>query len=70
LQCRLFEVDSYLCWGTPNDLQTFKYWQSCFHKWATHPYYLALDGRIPKEQIAPLEARYEATIPALPSVFE
>lgn len=69
LQCRLFEVDSYLCWGTPNDLRTFEYWQSCFHKWASHPYSLALDGRIPREQAGLLEARYAATIPALPGAF-
>ena len=25
LRCHLFEVDSYLCWGTPNDLRTFEY---------------------------------------------
>lgn len=67
LNCRLFEVDSYLCWGTPNDLRTFEYWQSCFHKWGNHPYRLELDGRIPREQVAILEAKYQATIPALPS---
>jgi hypothetical protein len=66
LQCRLFEVDSYLCWGTPNDLRTFEYWQSCFHKWGSHPYRLDLDSRIPKEQIDQLEAKYQAAIPALP----
>jgi NDP-sugar pyrophosphorylase family protein len=69
LQCRLFEVDSYLCWGTPNELRTFEYWQSCFHKWASHPYCLALDRRIPKDQIGPLEARYEATIPVRPDTL-
>ena len=69
LQCRLFEVDSYLCWGTPNDLRTFEYWQSCFHKWVSHPYRLTLDGRIPREQVGPLEARCQATIPALPSAL-
>lgn len=69
LQCRLFEVDSYLCWGTPNDLRTFEYWQSCFHKWNNHPYRLSLDKRVPSEQIAALEARYEATIPALPGAL-
>ena len=36
--CRIFEVDHYLCWGTPIELKAFKYWQSCFHKWSTHPY--------------------------------
>jgi NDP-sugar pyrophosphorylase family protein/putative flippase GtrA len=46
LHCRLFEVDSYLSWGTPNDLRTFEYWQSCFHKWNAHPYRLELDKRV------------------------
>lgn len=69
LKCRLFEVDSYLCWGTPNDLRTFEYWQSCFHKWVSHPYRLTLDGRIPREQVGTLEARYQATIPALPGAL-
>ena len=67
LNCRLFEVDSYLCWGTPNDLRTFEYWQSCLHKWASHPYHLTLDDHIPQEQVEILEAKYAATIPALPS---
>jgi hypothetical protein len=69
LNCRLFEADSYLCWGTPNDLRTFEYWQSCFHKWVSHPYRLNLDGRIPREQVGPLETRCLATIPALPGAL-
>lgn len=36
--CRVLDVQHYLCWGTPNDLKTFEYWQSCFHKWGSHPY--------------------------------
>ena len=36
--CRLFFVENYICWGTPNDLKTFEYWQSCFHKWPIHKY--------------------------------
>lgn len=66
LRCRLFEVDSYLSWGTPNDLRTFEYWQSCFHKWEGHPYRLDLDARIPPAGRAMLEERYRATIPAIP----
>ena len=46
LNCKLFEVDKYICWGTPNDLKTFEYWQSCFHKWSSHPYCLELDKNI------------------------
>ncbi len=33
-----FQVDFYLCWGTPNELMTFKYWQSCFDKFESHIY--------------------------------
>lgn len=69
LNCRLFEVDTYLCWGSPNDLRTFEYWQSCFHKWSNHPYRVELDGRIPKEQISRLEARYQTAIPPLPGAL-
>ena len=70
LKCHLFEVDSYLCWGTPNDLRTFEYWQSCFHKWSGHSYRLELDRRIPKEQIENLETQYQAVIPDLPKCLQ
>lgn len=66
LNCVLFEVDSFLSWGTPNDLRTFEYWQSSFHKWAGHPYRLESDGRIPGDSIDELKERYLATIPELP----
>ena len=38
LRCVVFDIDHYICWGTPNDLRTFEYWQNCFHKWKSHPY--------------------------------
>jgi NDP-sugar pyrophosphorylase family protein len=38
LRCFIFEIDQYICWGTPNDLRTFEYWQSCFDGWDGHPY--------------------------------
>ena len=66
LRCRLFEVDSFLSWGTPNDLRTFEYWQSCFHKWVGHPYRLERDRRVPADAVAPMEKRYQAIIPNLP----
>jgi hypothetical protein len=67
LDCRLFAVDHYLCWGTPNDLKTFEYWQSCFSQWAGHPYRLDRDHRVPAEAVAALEARYRAEPPSLPA---
>lgn len=63
LRCHLFEVDNFLSWGTPNDLRTFEYWQSCFHKWSGHPYRLAQDGRIPSSAVSELEERYRAIVP-------
>jgi NDP-sugar pyrophosphorylase family protein len=69
LNCQLFTVDSYLCWGTPNELRTFEYWQSCFHKWQSHPYYLSLDQRIPHEQVTTLAAKYHAMTPGLPGAM-
>jgi bifunctional N-acetylglucosamine-1-phosphate-uridyltransferase/glucosamine-1-phosphate-acetyltransferase GlmU-like protein len=33
-----FEVDEYICWGTPNDLNIYKYWQTFFDKVNWHPY--------------------------------
>ncbi len=43
LRCVLFEIDYYICWGTPNDLRTFEYWQSCFNGWKSHPYLMQKD---------------------------
>jgi len=66
LRCHLFEVDSFLSWGTPDDLRTFEYWQSCFHKWAGHPYTLEQDARIPLAAVSDLAQRYRSTVPPLP----
>jgi NDP-sugar pyrophosphorylase family protein len=54
----MFEVDRYICWGTPNDLKTFEYWQSCFHKWNSHTYKLDLDPNISKKSIMRLKDKY------------
>lgn len=70
MRCHLFEVDSYLCWGTPNELRSFEYWQSCFHKWSGHPYRLELDLRIPRNQIHALENNYQTLVPTqLPKII-
>lgn len=66
MRCQLFEVDSYLSWGTPNDLRTYEYWQSCFHKWDGHPYRLELDARVPADAVRVLDDKYRATIPSEP----
>lgn len=65
LRCYLFEVDSFLSWGTPNDLRTFEYWQSCFHKWNGHPYRLENDTRISTDALETLKNIYITTIPVI-----
>lgn len=30
LKVRVFEIDKYLCWGTPDDLKTYEYWRRFF----------------------------------------
>ncbi len=65
LNCKLFEVDHYISWGTPNDLRTFEYWQSCFHKWHSHSYQLQHDADMAKPAMTYLEDRYKKSIPQL-----
>ena len=43
LNVKVFEVDNYICWGTPDDYETYKYWQEFFHKCNWHPYHKELD---------------------------
>ena len=66
LSCKYFEVEHYLNWGTPNDLKTFQYWQSCFHKWPFHPYRLESDRRVAVDRLSSLEKTYRQTRPTLP----
>jgi hypothetical protein len=65
LHCRVFEVEHYLCWGTPDDLRTFEYWQSCFHKWHAHPYRLENDARVSAAARPALDERYRMRQPEL-----
>ena len=66
LTVRTFELDSYLCWGTPNDLRTFEYWQSCFHKWGNHPYRIEHDSRVDPTIRESLAEKLYVELPAMP----
>ena len=46
LTVKVFEVDHYICWGTPNDLRTFNYWQQFFHQCWWHPYRMENDPTV------------------------
>ena len=58
-KCYIFEVDYFISWGTPNDLKTFEYWQSAFHKWAYHPYKVENDHMINKSKVSNLKKNYK-----------
>lgn len=54
----VFEVDAYIGWGTPNDYETFRYWQSFFHKTPNHPYTLEQDPTVNPEKRDALEQSF------------
>lgn len=58
LTVKVFEVDDYIGWGTPDDYETFVYWQSFFHKVAWHPYRLENDITVNKEEVQKLEKSF------------
>jgi hypothetical protein len=58
LNVKVFEVDDYICWGTPDDYETFVYWQSFFHKVNWHPYSLEKDITVNKNMIKALDTKY------------
>lgn len=58
LNAKVFEIDHYVGWGTPNDYKTFTYWQSFFHKVDWHPYRLEKDVTVNPSCIASLDKVY------------
>ena len=58
LTVKVFEVDDYICWGTPDDYETFVYWQSFFHKVDWHPYNLGKDITVNKKKIELLNSNF------------
>jgi NDP-sugar pyrophosphorylase family protein len=60
LNVKVFEIDHYIGWGTPNDYRTFKYWQSFFHKAEWHPYRLEKDITVNRDALDGLEKEYDS----------
>ena len=56
---KVFEVENYICWGTPDDFETFNYWQSYFHKTDSHPYNLTRDKNVNKNSISLLNSIFQ-----------
>jgi dTDP-glucose pyrophosphorylase len=38
-----FNVEHYICWGIPDEYETYNYWKSFFHKTIHHPYRIYKD---------------------------
>ena len=60
LSVKVFEVDDYICWGTPDDYETFVYWQSFFHKVDWHPYSLDKDITVNRKKLEELDKIYKS----------
>ena len=58
LKVKVFEVNNYICWGTPDDYKTFVYWQSFFHKVSWHPYSLKKDITVNQNKTSELDKEY------------
>jgi NDP-sugar pyrophosphorylase family protein len=43
LNIKVFQVENYICWGTPDDYETYNYWQSFFDKCEWHNYTIKKD---------------------------
>lgn len=57
-KAKVFEVDKYICWGTPDDLKSFQAYQSLFHKLEWHSYSLDKDNNVDKSRIEALKKQY------------
>ena len=55
---RAFEVEKYICWGTPDDYKLFVAYQSLFHKLNYHPYSLEKDCSASKDKVVELDKIY------------
>lgn len=60
LNVKVFEVEDYICWGTPDNYETFVYWQSFFHKVDWHPYSLENDITVNQDKLKELDNKYRA----------
>lgn len=51
-------VTTFVSVGTPTEYEAVRYWQSCLHKWALHPYSLATDPLVPTSARARLDLEF------------
>lgn len=61
ISVRLYEPKLSISLGTPYEFETFRYWQSCFDRWPSHPYSLELDPIIATNDIHKVRAELAVT---------
>ena len=64
VQVQLFKPTCTLSLGTPYEFETYRYWQSCFDRWNSHPYSLekdvfVLEGNIESVRQELLQTRHK-----------
>jgi len=60
-QVRTFEPEFCLSLGTPYEFETFRYWQTAFDQWDSHPYTLDSDLFVDSKHIDSVRAELRAT---------
>lgn len=61
IDVRLFEPLISISLGTPYEFETFRYWQSCFDRWSSHPYTIDGDPFISDSHFAKVRKELEET---------
>jgi NDP-sugar pyrophosphorylase family protein len=57
----IFEPQISITLGTPYEYESFRYWQSCFDQWGSHPYNLEADPFVAKGNLRPLRDELRST---------
>ncbi len=61
VEVKTFEPTLSISLGTPYEFETFRYWQSCFDRWPSHPYSLELDPFVTKGDLADVRSELAKT---------
>jgi NDP-sugar pyrophosphorylase family protein len=61
VEVKTFEPTLSISLGTPYEFETYRYWQSCFDRWPSHPYSLDLDPFVSKSDIAEVRSELAHT---------
>jgi NDP-sugar pyrophosphorylase family protein len=64
-----FTIDHYICWGIPDEYETYQYWRCFFHKTVWHPYKIYDDCTFNTQKVEQiLNANKILTVPLQQSI--